>query len=347
MGFIVNMPEEDQQRLYDDLKPYSAKNMQIDNSTMPKDIEENFANLQHVAIESLQRRKPYYDFKTKNKSFLNLYNDWYRMGIKNNKFHLKLYDTDLLGIDPYSPILPVEFQLKIILECFINPWYFLREICRIPAPGTPVEVGGGVPFNADRNNIASWYLFLNGIDHYASKPRQSGKTQNAVAEINYAFHFGALSSQILFFNKDQGQAADNLGRLKDQRDMLPTWMQMRSIVTEDGKIDKGKDNIRSYKCPVTGNEIKVMSKAVSKESATKLGRGATAPIQYYDEVDFTPYFDEILGAASFAYATAANAAKKSKSLYGRLSNSLRSPKGVRKIRALNCWKILRAIYTTA
>jgi hypothetical protein len=243
------------------------------------------------------------------------------MGIKNNKFFLKLYDSDLLGVDPYSLILPQDLQLKIILECFINPWYFLREICRIPTSGKPIEVGGGVSFNIDRNSLASWYLFLNGIDHYDSKPRQRGKTQNAIAQINYAFHYGALSSQMLFFNKDEKQAGENLQRLKDQRDMLPKWMQMRTLTLEDGKVDKGKDNIKSYKCPVTNNEIKVMGKAISKEAAVKMGRGATAPIQYYDEFDFISFNIDIINAASFAYSTAASSARENHSLYGRIFTS--------------------------
>ena len=75
-----------------------------------------------------------------------------------------------------------------------------------------MEVGGGVPFNIDRNSLASWVLFLNGVDYYASKPRQRGKTQNAIAQFNYAFHFGTMASQTLFFNKDEAQAVENLYR---------------------------------------------------------------------------------------------------------------------------------------
>jgi hypothetical protein len=296
-------------------------NINDDTSTMDRSIEDNYSNIQKIAVDSLKSRKPIYNFKTKNTSFLELYNDLYKMGIKNNKFFLKLYDTDLLGVDVYSPIMPKDLQLKIILECFINPWYFVREVARIPAVGKPIEVGGGVPFNIDRNSLASWYLFLNGIDHYVSKPRQRGKTQNAICQFNYSFHFGTLASQILFFNKDEGQSIENLYRLKDQRDMLPTWMQMRSFVTDDGKIDKGRDNVKSYLCPVTKNSIKVMPKAISQSSAQKLGRGATTPLQYYDEFDFIPYNTEIIKAASFAYATASKSAKASSSTTCRVFSS--------------------------
>lgn len=315
MARITNLDERP--RIYDDSK-VDVNNLYIDDSAMPKEFEDNIVQLQNAAASSLKQRKPIYNFKTKNKSFLNLYNDLYNMGIKNNKFFLKLYDKDLLTIDPYSPILPKDLQLKILLECFINPWYYVREIARIPVTGLPIEPGGGVQFKADRGNIASWYLFLNGIDQYNSKPRQQGKTQNALCEFLYAFQYGTLSTQMLFFNKDQPQAAENLARAKDQRDLLPSWMQMRTFIDENGKADNGKDNVRSWKNPITNNEIKVMGKATSMMAAQKMGRGATAPLQLYDETDFTPYLDEILGSASLAYSKAAEVAASNKSLYGRL-----------------------------
>ena len=169
---------------------------------MADQIQDNMASIKTAARASSQKRKATYDFKTKNKSFLNLYRDLSMLGIKNNKFFLKIYDRDLIGVDVYNQILPLEIQMKVLLEIMINPWYFLREVCRIPVDGLPIEPGSGSEFLADRNNIASWYCFLNGIDHYDSKPRQCGKTQNDIAEMNYAFHFGALSSTFLFFNKD-------------------------------------------------------------------------------------------------------------------------------------------------
>ncbi len=301
----------------------SESQMLVDNSTMTNEDEgvyKSFAAQADNYAKTVAKKK-FYDFKTKNKSFIDLYQDLYKLGIKNNKFFLRLYDTDLQGVDVYSPALPKETQIKIFLECLINPWYWLREVLRIPVDGMPIEVGGGVPYKIDRNNVACWYLFLNGIDHYQSKPRQQGKTQDCVAKFNYAYHFGNMASTILFFNKDQDQANINLYRLKCQRDMMPTWLQMRSIMTDNGKFDKGVDNTKSIRNPVNGNSIMTMGKATSKESAMKLGRGATAALQYYDEFDFIPYQTEILNAASFAYSTAAANAAKNHSCYGRIASS--------------------------
>lgn len=318
MAYAVNMEAEP--RIYHGDENYKPTTLDLmpDNSTTSKEVEDNFATLKNAAMATLAKKKPVYHWSTKNKSFIALYNDLRKLGVKNNKFFLRIYDTDLMTIDPYSPILPPDMQLKIILECMINPWYFLREVCRIPEDGSPIEVGGGTQYQIDRTNVATWYLFLNGIDHYSSKPRQTGKTQDAIAKFDYAYLFGALSSQILFFNKDQENATKNLYRLKCQRDMLPSWMQMRSVVTEDGKIDKGTENVKSMRNPVTNNIITVMPSAGSKDSAMKLGRGSTAALQMLDEFDFISYNIEIINAASFAYSRAAENAKRNSSLYGRI-----------------------------
>lgn len=322
MAMVLNMDAPP--RVYhgkEDYEPTDRDFMENSQSGMSKELEDSYVDIKAGALQVLRKKKVSYHWNTKNKSFLSLYNDLHKMGIKNNKFFLAIYDTDLLSIDPYSPILPVDLQLKIILECMINPWYFLREICRVPEDGMPIEIGGGTQYSIDRNNAACWYLYLNGIDHYQSKPRQRGKTVDCIARCNYAFHFGALATNMLFFNKDQQMAKLNLYRLKCQRDMLPRWMQMKTMVDDTGKVDRGQDSVTMMRNPVTGNTISVMARATSKEGGTKLGRGATAAIQYYDEFEFIPFNMDIIKAASFAYSRASENAKKNASLYGRIFSS--------------------------
>lgn len=314
MGMFLNTKDilnED----YDGTRRYTSdieyvptdSELKIDNSSMSDEMAQSLIPIAESAKTSLATRikeEPFYDWKTHNKSFIRTYKDLQKKGIKNNRFFLRLYDRGLQGVDPYAAVIPVDLQLRIILECFINPWYWLREICRIPEDGTPIIPGGGVQYQLDVNNLACWYLFLNGIDHYQSKPRQCGKTQNALAEQNYAFHFGALSTTFLFFNKDQNLAKTNLYRFKTQRDLLPSWMQMKSVLTEDHKTDKGIDNITSLMNPVTKNIIRVMPKAINDENANIIGRGYTAAFHHFDEVDFIPHQITIMHASSFAYSTA-------------------------------------------
>ena len=321
MANILN-PEIQSTRFFDDKKEIVTSDLSSNQSGgMMSEIEDNMAQIAVVANQTAKSRVATYDWKTKNVSFLNLYNNLYKLGIKNNKFFLKIYDRDLIGVDIYKDVIPIDLQMKVVLEILINPWYFLREVCRIPDDGSPIEPGGGTAFIADRNNIASWYCYLNGIDHYDSKSRQLGKTQNDIAEMNYAFHWGAMSSTFLFFNKDFPLAKQNLYRLKCQRDMLPTWLQMKLAYREDGSVDKGRDSITIMRNPISGNTIKVMPKATSQDAAIKLGRGETAAFHYMDEFDFTPYNTEIKDAAAFSYARASENAIKNKGLYGRILSS--------------------------
>ena len=87
------------------------------------------------------RNKPIIDVQTRNLSFLQTAKDLKILGIKNNVFFLQLFDPALQGIDPHNPHLPEEIQMRIINECLINPWYFLREVVRIPEQG-----GSGIPY---------------------------------------------------------------------------------------------------------------------------------------------------------------------------------------------------------
>ena len=80
-----------------------------------------------------------YDFDTSNASFIAMASILRRKGVKNWAFFLKLYDEDLVGVDPYDENLSNEYRLKIIMECKKNMWYFIREVMRIPAPGEPMK----------------------------------------------------------------------------------------------------------------------------------------------------------------------------------------------------------------
>ena len=174
MATIVNA-EQVGHMIYTDWHPDSATQLEEDyNVSVPEvkpdgggmapELSDNLSDL-YVAAKS-QRFKKSYQWNTSNQSFLELHRDLKSLGIQNNKFFLALYDKSLDGIDPYSPVMPLEMQARIFRECMINPWYFLREIARVPEDGRPIAPGGGTQFRIDRNSAATWYLFLNGIDHF-------------------------------------------------------------------------------------------------------------------------------------------------------------------------------------
>lgn len=119
---------------------------------------------------------------TTNKSFLRMAVVLSKMGIKNNLFHLSLYDPKLLKVNPHE-LDPTtdptgEMRLRVALECKRNLWYYLREVIRIPASG-----GDPVQFKLNRGNLAMSWCFANYIDYNGTQCRQSGKGTPATTKI--------------------------------------------------------------------------------------------------------------------------------------------------------------------
>lgn len=273
---------------------------------------------QQSVVRAVPKRKRDYIYhvRTRNISFIQTASDLKSLGIKNYMFHLKLYDRSLEFVDPHSPLLLEEQKIAVMNECLRNPWYFLRECVRIPDQG-----GTGIPYQLHRANLASTFCFLMGIDHYLVIPRQTGKTMSTMAILAWAFLFGTTSSEFMFINKQLKDATNNLQRLKEIREALPSYMRMEQIVTESGKVDKGLTNITAISNPVTKNKIVTKPSASSVEKANGLGRGCTQPIQYYDEVEFTPFIRTIAMAAGPAFNTASENAKRNNSAYCRIFTS--------------------------
>lgn len=265
----------------------------------------------------LVKRNYIIDVKTSNMSFLQTAADLKKLGIKNNMFFLILYDVSLQGVDPHSPKLTEDQMFRIINECLINPWYFFREVCRIPDQGNVK----GIPFSLNRANLAMFWCGLNNIDSYLTIPRQIGKTQSAIALINWVFLFGTTNSEMMFANKRSEDAINNLNRLKEQRDLLPQFLQFKVALDNDGKMVKGTDNVKTLSNRANNNKIVTKPSAKSVESAEQIGRGNTQTVQYLDEVEFTDHIKTIMEAAGPAFATASRNAKRNNAATFRILTS--------------------------
>lgn len=258
-----------------------------------------------------------YDLETPNISFIQTAVDLKKLGIKNNMFFLKLYDPSLRGVDPHSPFLTDDQVIRIINECIVNPWYYLREVARIPDQGNVK----GVPYLLNRANLAATWCFLNGIDHYEVIPRQIGKTESTIAAITWAFLFGTTNSEFMFLNITADRAYANLAKVKDQRSLLPEYLQFKVAFDDDGKEIKATDNTKSLKNATNGNSIVTKPSARGIESAERIGRGSSQVIQYYDEFEFISYIKTIMEAAGPAYNTAAENAKRNGAIHCRIFTS--------------------------
>lgn len=262
----------------------------------------------------------YYDTGTSNKSFLQVAKDLKTAGVKNWYFMLEIKDPYLVNVNPFAvdkdgkSTCTKDQVDRITAECIHNFWYYLREISRIPTAG----IDGGIPYIANRGNIAQAWCLLHGIDSWLCLPRQQGKTKSALAAQSWAYSFGTANTKFIFVNKDGDNAKTNLRDFASIIECLPEFLRYEYVLDDDGKIVKEKKNATRMQHPVTNNEIVVKPKASSYEAAISLARGLTASIIHYDEPEFTPFIDVIVENSVSTFETAARRAKEAGAIYGRI-----------------------------
>ena len=256
----------------------------------------------------------YYHHSTTNKSFLDMHYYLRDRGIKHNEFMLLLLDPDLAKINPRDPKLPQVYKVKILRECMYNPWYFLREICRIPDDGNAL----GVPFRLHRGNMAMLFCLMLNLNTSVILPRQTGKTQSALAWYMYLFNFGTNNAEMSFLNKKFEDSKLNLNRIKAIRDLLPSYLKMDQMFAPDGSKLKGKNSVETMQHPINGNRIRTVPSARDVTSAASLMRGRTTSIIYIDEYAFIKHNKTIYLNMVPAWNTAARNARANHKPYGML-----------------------------
>lgn len=258
----------------------------------------------------------YFQDTTTNKSFMDMHYLLKAKGIKNNKFFLVIYDPGLMGVDPRDPQLPFEMKKRVLRECQINFWYFIREVVRIPTEGG--EVGGGKRYKLHRGNLAMNYLFIMNYDMFVDLPRQHFKTFSALCWYLWVFNFGTSNTKMMFINKKHEDSKKNLKDIKTIRESLPSYLQMDAAFDINGKKIRVPNTAETLQHPINHNIIKTLPAARTKAMADGAGRGATMAIQYYDEFAFMPYNEIIYAAASPAFSRAKQNAKENRVPYGIL-----------------------------
>lgn len=263
------------------------------------------------------------DLGTANKSFLKVAQILKLKGIKNWYFMLEIKDLSLVNIDPYAcdkdgnSILTQDQVSRIMTECLKNPWYYLREISRIPDQG-----GTAVHYKANRANMAQAWCSINSIDNWTTIMRQQGKTIGALAIETWSYNFGTSNSDFIFVNKTAEDCQLNLARVKSQIELLPEYLRFKTYIDETtGKITKAAENVKKIKHPVNNNSIRTTSKASNAESAASIGRGMTSPLLYYDETEFTNYIMEIIDNSLPVYMKASENAERNGAAHCRIFTS--------------------------
>jgi hypothetical protein len=246
------------------------------------------------------------DYNTSNTSFLRLVKLYKRMGIENCEFPLALLQPELSGVDPYADDLTPELKMKIAMECRYNPWYYFREVARLPPNSGDVPIR----FLANRGNIALYWSFFNHVDFALIQPRQTGKSGSTDSLTVGLTYIWASNTTINLITKDTKLKNSNVERLKEIRNLLPDYIHPHN--------PNDADNSDLLTCIRLGNKYKTAVGRNDKIAADKLGRGMTVPIMQFDEVPYINLIGVSLPVALASAGAARDQAKDQRQPYGNI-----------------------------
>lgn len=240
----------------------------------------------------------YYDFGCKNESFLTTAKELKTLGVKNYYFMLRIDNPRVADIDPFKPnITPQEIQL-LMQEFKNNLWAFARMAVRMR---TSVGI---VPLCLHRGLAAAFWCFERSQDFCLCEPRQTYKTTGLLAgPIQWAFQL-SQNMTAHFFGKETENTKKNLGDLKDDIELLPEWMQFKRYIDNEGKEKKARKSTEKLENNLLHNQVVIHPKPSSLSHAQGLGRGGSGAVLYFDEIEFTPFFGEVLSNSAPLYKTA-------------------------------------------
>lgn len=246
------------------------------------------------------------DTKTSNESFLKLVALYKKMGIKNSDFCLALFQKELQGVDPFDPNLDAATITRIQLEAKYNPWYYFREIARIP----PTSGNNPIQFRANRGNIALFWSFFNHIDFGLLQPRQTGKSVSTDVLMTGMMYVWGENTVINLITKDTKLKNANIERLKIMMDLLPKYLHEKDY--------SDVDNQDMMTCIRLGNKYKSSVGRNDKIAADKLGRGLTVPIMHFDELAYINLIEYSLPVALASGSAARDEARDAGQPYGNV-----------------------------
>ena len=259
------------------------------------------------------------DLTTTNKTWLRLAGLYKGMGIKNHGFHLALHNPELQGVDPYDNDLTNEQMIAISVECKENPWYFFREVLRVPTPGA-VE---NIRIRANRFNIAAWWLFFNHVTTLSICARQTGKSLAITSMDVYILAIAGMSTDIHLLTKDDDLRMKTVAMVKEMMEELPWYLKLKSK----------KDTYNTEKLTIErlGNTYHTSVAQASPKAANNIGRGLTVAIHKIDEFAFIKNIEITLPSLLASAAQARESARQHGSFYGNMFGTtagyLSSPEG--------------------
>ena len=243
----------------------------------------------------------YYDFGTKNKSFLQTAQELKILGIKNWYICLEVKYPQLgvQDIDAWDENITAEQIGRILIESRDNVWFFIREVAKIPAKGAPTPFD---PLLTRASHAAIW-CYEHNIDFKLCQPRQTHKTTFIELIMVHAFTLSLNNVNIPFLHIKYSRAQDNVRMFRDYiTDGLPPYMN-------PWLHDKRPPGLKSLRYEAHKIGIKPMSKAASADKAMDLLRGETVYVVFGDEWEYIDYIDSIMSGAAPAMHSARDIAK--------------------------------------
>jgi hypothetical protein len=233
-------------------------------------------------------KNKFYDFGTKNASFLLTAKELKELGIKTwyQCLEVKYPELGVQDLDPYDPNLSAEDYSRILKECKDNPWFFFREVTRIPVRGV-----GSLPLYLHRAGHAAIWCFLHSIDFELVQPRQTYKTTVITAIMSYAMLFEYQNANIPYMHQTEKRCEENIEILRDYIYELPKYMNPWA----NQKRPPGTHSL-SYDAHKVG--ISVMTAKKRESDAANTTRGYSLFIWFIDECEFIPFMKEVINGAN-------------------------------------------------
>jgi hypothetical protein len=249
-----------------------------------------------IQINDRNGNPRFYDFGTKNESFLLTAKELKMLGIKNWYFMLEVKYPQLgvQDLDPWSPDLTSEEIGRIHIESKNNIWYWVREVAKVPAKNSPI------PFDPylTRASCAAVWCYDHNIDFRLCQPRQTYKTTWATLILVHGFLYDISNANIPFLHIRDGRAQDNARTFRDYiTDGLPKYMN-------PWLNDKRLPGLKSIRYEAHKIGIKIIASAESPEKAMDLLRGETVAVTYWDEYEYIQHVDSISAGAAPAMHSA-------------------------------------------
>ena len=243
----------------------------------------------------------FYDFGTKNESFLITAQELKTLGIKNRYFMLEVRCPQLgvQDIDPFKEDITPEDIGRIHIESKANIWFWLREVARIPA-GAPQPF----PLCLTRASCAATWCYVHNINFILCQPRQTWKTTIVTLLSEYAFIYDLKNVKIPFMHLNEPKVLKNIGVLRDYIGTLPNYMNPFYGMTRP-------PGLKSLKYDAHGTSITPVTSADSEVKARDKLRGDTLFVGFLDEWEYITYVDAVISGAAPAMVSGREIAKKS------------------------------------